>query len=67
MMLRTVKCGVCGKTHTEPKPGDGWAGWGQLFGIVLNNDENPYLCPDDLALASQFINARAHELQGTPL
>lgn len=59
MMLRTIQCGVCGATHTEPKPGEGWLGWGQFQGINLNGDENPYLCPTHLAVVADFVSKLA--------
>lgn len=50
MITRTVKCDIlgCTSTATEKNHGEGWKGWGQLLGIVLNGVQNPYLCPDHL-------------------
>jgi hypothetical protein len=48
MLFRTVKCGICGEVFTD-KTGDGFPGWGQLSGAVLDNDSNPYLCPEHKA------------------
>ena len=56
MMVRKVVCGVCGTSHTETLPGEGWPGWGQLQGIVLDGDENPYLCPTHLSDIAGFTN-----------
>lgn len=43
---RTWKCDCegCGGTHTEEKFGDGAPGWGQVLGI-LKDEQPPYLCP----------------------
>lgn len=61
MMIRTLVCGVCGKQEVEPSPGAGHAGWGQLSGIVLDGDENPYLCPEHLAELASAIDGMKHE------
>lgn len=56
MILRQVHCDIpgCGKSYTEPKPGEGWAGWGSLQGIALNGIENPLLCPEHLSAVAEF-------------
>ena len=57
MMLRTLVCGVCGKRGEEPAPGEGHAGWGQLLGVILDGDDNPYLCPEHLAAVADRVDA----------
>lgn len=60
MIKRTVVCGVCGMEHTETLAGEGFPNWGQLSGIVLDKDENPYLCPEHLAATADFIDKLKH-------
>ncbi len=55
-MVRTVICGVCGKKHTEENPNVGWPGWGQLLGVAIDDDVNPYLCPDHLANVADLMD-----------
>ena len=57
MILRTIECAVCKKKYTEEKENDGFAGWGQIGGVVLNGDSNPHLCPDHLATVANFIDS----------
>lgn len=54
---RKVICAVCGKERQERNYGEGWPGWGQLNGIILNGDENPYLCEDHLAMTANFVDS----------
>ena len=58
MNLRTITCDItsCAAKHTEATPGDGFPGWGQLNGIVLNKAENPCLCPEHLAAIATFVD-----------
>lgn len=62
MMLRTIVCGCCRSKFTERAENEGWPGWGQLMGIVLNGDANPYLCSDCLYAAAEFVDQRAEEV-----
>lgn len=55
-MLRKVYCDCCDASHEESVPGDGFPGWGQLNGIVLDGSENPYLCPSCLAVVADFTD-----------
>ncbi len=56
MILRTIKCDVCGSVHTEPSADDGFEGWGQLQGVCLDGVDNPSLCPQHLTDAANFID-----------
>lgn len=58
-LLKTIQCDIqgCKTSCTEPKPGDGWVGWGQLQGIILNGNENPYLCPEHLGRVADFADS----------
>ena len=49
MILRTIKCGICGFEATETQANKGWKGWGQLSGAALDGDANPHLCPDHVS------------------
>ncbi len=57
MILRTIKCDVCGTEFTEPKDNDGFAGWGAIMGIALNGVANPNLCPEHLAAVADFVDS----------
>lgn len=56
MIKRTVVCGICTEQYTEEKEGDGFPGWGQISGIILNGDTNPYLCPKHLKNVANFAD-----------
>jgi len=56
MILRTVRCSICGNEYTEPKPNEGWQDWGALQGIILDGDENPMLCPTHLADVANYVD-----------
>lgn len=56
MIIRTIKCSVCGCMEMEKKAGEGWVGWGALHGIELNGQPNPSLCPRHLTLAADFVD-----------
>lgn len=56
MIVRTIKCAVCGHTQTEAKPDKGWPGWGQLKGGALDGERDPHLCPEHLRAAGEFID-----------
>lgn len=50
MIKRTIFCDLCTDTFkTEKTEGSGFSGWGQLNGIVLNEKENPHVCPECLS------------------
>ena len=57
-VYRTVTCNWpgCDYTYRESAPNVGWPGWGQLNGIILNDNENPHLCPEHLARVANFID-----------
>lgn len=57
MILRTIKCDVCGETQQEASPNSGWAGWGALHGVVLNGIPNPSLCPPCLEKTAAFVDS----------
>ena len=61
MIRRTVTCVVCGGTHTEEEEGGGFLGWGQLSGVVLDGDVNPYLCPKHLEVVADFTDKLKHD------
>ena len=58
MILRLVACDIpgCSARHEETTPGEGYPGWGQLHGIVLNGTSNPLLCPKHLAKVADYID-----------
>lgn len=56
MILRTIKCDVCGATYTEERDGAGFPGWGALQGVALDGVPNPSLCPKHLQAAAQFVD-----------
>lgn len=58
MNLRTMTCDIkgCISFLTEAKPGDGFPGWGQLQGVILNGNENPCLCPDHLNRMAEYAD-----------
>lgn len=58
MNLRFVTCDIpgCGSRHEEINAGDGFSGWGQLQGIILNGVPNPLLCPIHLSLTASFVD-----------
>lgn len=60
MIKRTVVCGICGIAYTEQSNGEGFPNWGQLQGIVLDGDENPYLCPQHLAFTAEGLDRLKH-------
>ena len=53
---RTVCCDICDDMYTEKNPNDGFPGWGQFNGITLDGVDNPYLCPDHLKKAADFVD-----------
>lgn len=61
MIMRTVYCCVpgCGRNETEKRPNDGWPGWGQLSGVVVQFDdrkiENPTLCSEHKRVAATVL------------
>ena len=59
MILRQIKCDLCEETATEQAPGDGWPGWGELKGVVLNGAHNPCLCPRHLQIAWLALTTEA--------
>lgn len=59
MILRTIKCDVCGAVETEKTAGSGWNGWGSLQGVSLNGVDNPSLCKEHLAKVAEFIDTMA--------
>jgi len=56
-IVRTIRCAVCGASHTEEKEGDGFPGWGELRGVALDGEANPTLCPHHLSEATDFIDS----------
>lgn len=56
MILRRIKCSVCGAEQQEEKPGQGWPGWGGLLGGSLDGENNPDLCPKHLKLMGQHLD-----------
>jgi hypothetical protein len=56
MILRTIKCDVCGETATEKKPNEGWQGWGAIQGVSRNGADNPNLCPYHLAEIMDWLD-----------
>lgn len=56
MILRTIKCDVCGATETEVQSNSGWPSWGSLNGVSLNGTDNPCLCPMHLARVADFVD-----------
>jgi len=56
MILRTIKCDICGAVYTEQRDGEGFPGWGALQGVILDGAANPSLCPDHLKAAADFID-----------
>ena len=57
MIKRTIQCDVCGFQETESQANAGWPNWGQLNGIELNGNENPYLCPTHLSETADFVDS----------
>jgi len=55
-----IQCSICDEQATEPQPNAGWKGWGQLFGVVLDDDESPCLCPKHLAMVADYIDEVKH-------
>ena len=58
---RRIKCGICGKEEIETVYGGGWPGWGELKGIDLNEQGEPHLCPEHLALIADLVDKLAEE------
>ena len=56
-ILKTIMCDVCSATATEKTPGDGWSGWGELKGIILDGASNPSLCPACLKEVANFTDS----------
>lgn len=56
MILRTIKCAICGKEQTEQSPNEGWIGWSGMLGIALDGDEQPQFCPHDTAKIADFVD-----------
>ena len=57
MIIRTIKCAVCGKEEREQKGQNGFPNWGSLNGIALDGEPNPTLCPEHLSMTAQFVDA----------
>ena len=55
-MLRTVICNICDRQYTEESYGAGFAGWMQVNGIILNGDDQVWLCPDHKAEVADYID-----------
>lgn len=64
MILRTVKCCICGKEQTEFQPNEGWIGWSGIGGIAIDGDENPHLCPVHTAMVGDFLVNLKQEEEG---
>jgi hypothetical protein len=58
MNLRLVTCDIkgCTNRHEERAPGDGFPGWGQLSGIILDGNQNPMLCPEHLGQVAMYAD-----------
>lgn len=56
MILRTVKCAICGAVETEQAQGLGWVGWSGIVGVNLDGDDNPQLCPKHTAELMNIID-----------
>lgn len=67
MILRTIKCDVCGALHTETEEGAGFPQWGALQGISLNDAINPSLCPKHLTIIADYLDKLTNEEQGDGL
>lgn len=61
MILRTIKCDLCGAVYTEQGDGAGFPGWGALQGVTLDGVANPCLCPEHLAAAAGFVDSLKQE------
>lgn len=59
MNLRLITCDIvgCQARHEEKSPGEGFMGWGQISGIVLNGIPNPQLCPIHLAKLAEIADS----------
>ena len=59
---RVIKCDVkpCDNQATEPKPDDGWIGWGSIKG--LKNPETgateAFVCPDCLQKVAKILDGK---------
>jgi hypothetical protein len=60
---REIECNVCGERTMEHEPNDGWQGWGQLRGVVLDGVADPHLCPECLKVTAVAADARRYALQ----
>jgi len=57
MILRMIKCDICGREEREAQPNEGWPGWGALQGVALNGVNNPSICPAHLATVAEFVDS----------
>jgi len=62
MILRTIKCDICGISYTEDREGAGFPGWGALQGVSLDDVSNPSLCPGHLAMFGEYADKLKQEL-----
>ena len=63
-IVRIAICDVCRLRLEETAMGDGFKGWGQLSGIVLDGVENPMLCPEHLAPVANKLDSLRKETNG---
>ncbi len=59
-LLRTVKCDICGETLTEPSYGAGFADWMLINGIVLDGNDQIWLCPEHRNAVADYIDSLKH-------
>lgn len=54
----TIKCSKlgCSESHTEQKYNEGHQGWGNVYGFVDTNGEEPHLCPKHLSEIKGWLN-----------
>lgn len=64
MILRTIKCDICGESYTEERDGAGFPGWGSLQGVTLNGTANPTFCPGHLAQVADFVDSLEDDTDG---
>lgn len=64
MILRTIRCDICGQQYTEKSDGSGFPGWGALQGIKLDDTPNPSLCPEHLAAMADHLDSIKDKFNG---
>lgn len=56
MIKRIVQCDTCSAVYMEQAAGEGFPGWGQLSGVVVDGKDNPHLCPECLGKVATFVD-----------